>query len=61
MDDYRDMDSHGKNCFYQSVACLAVDIGCDWIGKRKEAVDHEKICQWIPMRFPLLKVSISVS
>ena len=53
----RDMNSHQNVCPYQSIACLAADVDCDWIGRRKDVIEHEKLCQFIPIRIPLLKVS----
>ena len=50
------MNSHQKIHLHHSASCLAVDVGCDWTGRRKDVVDHQKLCPFITVRIPLLKV-----
>ena len=50
------MKSHQDFCSFKPISCIAIDVGCDWKGKQSEMNDHQKNCQWILMRIPLLKV-----
>ena len=52
----RERNNHQNECPYQEVSCPSLDVGCDWKRRRIDMEGHTKICQWIPMRIPLLEI-----
>jgi len=47
----RKVKNHSDTCVEEMVKCVALDIGCDFVDRRKYTNDHEKNCALVKIRF----------
>lgn len=45
-----DFDKHLLVCLHEKISCSSKDVGCDWIGMRKDSYPHEEKCQRVILR-----------